>query len=477
MSSQSTTETLDRRPFWQVQAVFDPDGGGKDFAYTIGLHDRSEPELHMWARPSLGEDPGDDWKLSMRDQCLILNELSWMLLDGRLSVGSELEREYDEGLAKVTFRVDPPGDREELEAYGVPPGVDVLPVRWSLRRPAEGPLVALTDDAEQHARDLYGDLVHRLDARHRAPRGWALPGEPSFDVEQKFGPLTPTVLARAAQLWQASDESLADLLRSAVIAQHGWSLTEATSMAIAVGRPVGRRKCLEDLRRAAEDLVWQLTERPAAQRRWRSVVGHAYPNDARLGRREQDQVQQTLVGVLRDVVTSCLMVEAVADQVEQPLLLQARGPWLTGLRGESVLSDPDWRATPAVLETLRELLGPLDGRGLTIIAGIHRIASERGVTEAPGYDELCTRLKSWAMTSAANCPWDSVVAELPGWRPLTEALPGAPIAPMPDLEDWATCFTSALTHRSRLTSEDVETFARPYQVDLPQMASVLNTPL
>lgn len=182
MSSQPTTETLDRRPFWQVQAVFDPDGGGKDFAYTIGLHDRSEPELHMWARPSLGEDPGDDWKLSMRDQCLILNELSWMLLDGRLSVGSELEREYDEGLAKVTFRVDPPGDREELEAYGVPPGVDVLPVRWSLRRPAEGPLVALTDDAEQHARDLYGgasrQVWHKCYACAHDDRGLPRPPQP-----------------------------------------------------------------------------------------------------------------------------------------------------------------------------------------------------------------------------------------------------------------------------------------------------------
>ena len=53
-----------RTPDWQVTAVFDPEGGGRDFAYSVGLTDRGLPELHLWARPSLGDDPGADWKLS-----------------------------------------------------------------------------------------------------------------------------------------------------------------------------------------------------------------------------------------------------------------------------------------------------------------------------------------------------------------------------------------------------------------------------
>jgi hypothetical protein len=479
MRGQPTTDSVEREPFWQVQAVFDPDGGGKDFAYTIGLHERGVPELHMWARPSLGEDPGDDWMLSMHDRCAILNELSWMLLDGKLGVGSELEREYDEGLAHVTFRVDPPGDREQLEAFGAPPDVDVLPVRWSLRRPAEGPPIALTSEAQRRARDLYDDLVGGLDAGASPPPGWTLPGEPHFGVDQKFGPLTSTVLARAAQLWQASDESLAALLRSALIARHGCSLTEPTSMAIALGRSVGRRKHLQTLHRAVHDVVRHLTERPAAQRRWHSVAAHGFPVEecAALGAHGREQVQRNLARVLHDVATSCLMVEAVADQAGQSLLLRARGPWLSGLRDEPVLTAPEWRAAPAMLARLRDLLEPLDAHGLTIIGRIHRIASERSVIEAPGYDDLCTRLKSWAMTSAANCPWEPVLAGLPGWQPLRKALPDAAVGPMPDLEDWATCFTSALTHRARLTSEEVATFAYLYEVDLPQLASVLNTPL
>ena len=73
--------THDRIPDWQVTAVFDPDGKGKDFAYTVGLFERELPELHLWARPSLGDDPGADWKFSPRDCCGILNELAWQLVD------------------------------------------------------------------------------------------------------------------------------------------------------------------------------------------------------------------------------------------------------------------------------------------------------------------------------------------------------------------------------------------------------------
>ena len=35
--------THDRIPDWQVTAVFDPDGKGKDFAYTVGLFERELP--------------------------------------------------------------------------------------------------------------------------------------------------------------------------------------------------------------------------------------------------------------------------------------------------------------------------------------------------------------------------------------------------------------------------------------------------
>ena len=120
---QPAHDVLDSPPFWQVQAVFDPDHTGGDFAYTIGLHTRGLPELHLWARPSLGEDPGLDWMLSCNDRCRALNELGGMLVAGRLAVGDEVVHEYDHGLARVTFRVDPsPGAPRPTAGRRTPPG-------------------------------------------------------------------------------------------------------------------------------------------------------------------------------------------------------------------------------------------------------------------------------------------------------------------------------------------------------------------
>ena len=478
MTTQPARETAPPQPLWQVQAVFDPEGEGKDFAYTIGLHEKGFPELHIWARPSLGEDPGADWKFSTRDCCRVLNELAQRFLDGRLDVGTELSREYDDGLAKVTFRVDPPGDREQLEAYGVPPGVDVLPVLWSLERPPEGPPLPLTAEAEEDARTTYRCLLDGLNHNKRAPRGWSLPASDSVAADQRFGPLTPVVLARAGQLWQADEETMRNILHAASVVGTGHALSAPIVLATAAARCVGRRAALESLHDAVHDLVHHITERPAAQRRWRRIVAGVYPDIWReLRGRERAHAQRNFAGMLHDVVAGCLMVEAVADVADELLLLQGRGPFLKGLRHDNVLSLPEWRAAPAVLDTVRDLLGPLDARGLAIVATMHRIARTRGITESPGYDELCTRLESWATVSAGSCPWDPVLAKLPGWLPLLTGIPGAVIAPMPDLEHWATCVASMLVHRGRLSADEVAGFAAPYSVDVPELAAVLNRPL
>lgn len=471
-------ETARVEPFWQVQSVFDPDCTGKDFAYTIGLHERGLPELHIWARPSLGEDPGHDWMFSNRDRCEVLNELAAMAVEGRLPVGSEVTREYDSGLAQVTFRVEPPGDKEALEAYGVPPGVDVLPVLWSLHRAPEGPPTPLTEEAEEQARALFREITRGLDLTRKAPRGWQLPAAPSFDVDQRYGPLTPVVLARAAQLWQADDDTLADFLHAGAVVECGGSLSWSTSMAIAVARPVGRRRYVEMLHDEVHELTEFVTSRPAAQRRWTSALRGFDPGlwDS-LDRRGRDNMQHNLSHELYDLTRGCLMTEAVADQASHSLLLQARGPWVSATRHEPVLTDPAWRAAPEVLDVVHALLDPLDYHILTLITRIHRVAHERMVIGAEGYGDLCARLESWALTSAASCPWHDVLCGLPGWQPLLRALPGAVIAPMWDLGHWATCVASALTHRARLSAEDVHTFAVPFATDLPQLEAVLNTPV
>lgn len=476
MTTQPAHDRLDV-PFWQVQGVFDPDGTGKDFAYTIGLHTRGLPELHIWARPSLGEDPGEDWIFSLRDRTSVLNELAGRLVEGTLGVGSELTEEYDDGLARVVFRVDPPGDKHELEAFGVPDGVDVLPVRWSLHRAPEGPLRPLTAEAEKAARELYDELVAGLDPGRPAPRGWALPATPSFAPDQRFGPLTPVVLARAAQLWQADRDSLTWLLHASVSVNACYGLSHSSCVATALARPVGRRAALVELSAAAQELVGHLTTAPPAVRRWDNAVRGIDPAWWRqLDREGRRQLQHNLGHLLCDVTSACLAVEAVADVADRPLLLAARGPWVTGLRGEMVPSHPDWQTPPLVRETIRGLLSTLDLQGLAVVARLHVLARIVGVQGAEDYPDLCGRLLGWATVSAAACP-RALLDELPGWQPLAAAVPGATVVAPAELHEWATCLASALTHRARLSSDDVRTFALPFAVDLPQLTSLLNGPL
>ena len=151
-----------RTPDWQVTAVFDPHGEAQDFAYTVGLFDRGLPELHLWARPSLGDDPGADWMFSPQDCFIILNELAWRLIDDEVTVGDRWEQPYDDGLVTCRFRLDPPGDRDELQAFGIMPGADVLPVRWSLHRRPIGRPRPLGKRGLKRATAEYAAVLARL---------------------------------------------------------------------------------------------------------------------------------------------------------------------------------------------------------------------------------------------------------------------------------------------------------------------------
>jgi hypothetical protein len=460
--------------FWRVQSVFDPDGGGADFAYTIGLHTRDLPELHLWARPSLGADPGADWQFSNRDRVGVLNELAELLVEGRLDVGSELSREYDGGLATVSFRVDPPGDREELEALGVPPGVDVLPVRWSLHRPAEGPLRPLTEEADRAASGLFLRTVQSLELGGPALPGWELPTKrPAFDPDQRFGPLTPVVLARGAQLWQADDETIVALLRAAASTNVGYTLTYAVTRATAFARPVGRRKALEELRGATHGLVDALTVIAPASGRWRRISEAFDPGWwAELDGEGRRKLARDLAGLLHEVTVSCLMVDAVADVADESLLLEGRGPWEAGMSREPLPPGPEWEVSGAARTSVDNLLNSLDMAALRRVLQAHALAwtDSQG---SSGYAEVCSRLQSWAMVSASVYPHQAL-ADAPGWRPLRDQVPGVRLLPPKELQQWATCLASAFMYRERLLDDDVTTFVSPFVEDLPQLAGALD---
>ncbi|WP_107764669.1 hypothetical protein [Nocardioides terrigena] len=472
---QPDHDRLDRRPFWTVQSVFDPDGEGGDFAYTIGLHDRGLPELHLWARPNRGVDPGEDWMLSPHDRTVLLNTLAWRLLDGALAVGDTWREKFDAGVAVADFELCPPADREHLEAFGIAPGAKVLPVSWSLTRPLEGALTPLTPAARTRAeRDLRDAVSALADARRQTPpSSWRPAAAPTFDPRQPFGPLTAVVQARGAQLWGASRTQLNCLLRHAVDVEiGGGSVTFPASSAAASARSVGRTRALEELREAAEALVQRVTGLP----RWRQTLDSLLGPGPRESREEA-----SVVRLLRDVVLALLSAEAVADVIPHEWLLAARGPWLTAFGPHGELPGPEWSASPTVLDAVRGLLSPLDARQLGVIAAGHRLSGDGVVIGHEGYADLVHKLNGWALVGSAGCPWRGTLDQLPAWGPLLEGVAGpgvrVELAPLPEFQEWANCLTAALTHRPRLSASEVRAFTLPFEDLLPGLVRLLDEPL
>ena len=69
---------------------------------------------------------------SVRDRGVLLGELCALMLTGGLESAPSSIASTRGGLVTVHFRVGPPGDRDELEALGIAPRAEVLPIRWSL---------------------------------------------------------------------------------------------------------------------------------------------------------------------------------------------------------------------------------------------------------------------------------------------------------------------------------------------------------
>lgn len=478
MSAQPDHDTYET-PFWTVQGVFDPDGERPDFSYTIGLHGRGIPELHIWAQPDEGDDPGADWKLGQHDRCHLLNEFADLALRGQLGTGSELVRAYDAGHTRLRFRIGSAADRDVLEAYGIAPGASVLPVHWSLHRAAEGSRAGLSADDEREAAAVFREIRDGLVGNRRAPTGLSVPRTPSFEPGGRFGPRTPVVLARAAQLWQADDETLADLLHAAFLVESsGTSLSYPAAVARALARQAGRTACLDELHGPVHELVDWLTARPAATARWRRVV-RALDGDGWATARtsERNLVAGWAAGMLHDLLRMCLSVEVVADLADEDLIRHAHGPWLSGLRRGDLVPGEAWHAPAHILEVVGGVLAPLDVEALATVGGRHELARAGRVLEAPGYGELSLRLAGWALVARAGCAWEPTLSSLPGWRRLLDSAPHARIAPVHALQHWATCLCSALVHRQRLSADDVRAFAAPFRADLPDLEHLLNSPL
>ena len=464
-----------RTPDWQVQSVFDPDGEGYDFAYTIGLHERGLPELHIWGRPPLGDDPGEDWMFSPTDRCRILNELAWKLIDGGIAVGSRWQQQYDSGLATVRFQLDPPGDREELEAFGIAPDATVLPVRWSLHRSPVGRPRPLSKRGRERAEKEYAAILERLGPSASPPAGWSL--APQFEGGGDFGPLTPMVAGRVAEFWSADAVTLGSLLEAGVTSHLGGGGTWPAAVAAALARELGRVDEVSRTGDVALELVERRMQLPTWPQTFRALMSTI---EFRPGDATSQDVERGMRRHLSELLSTVLATEVVADRLTSTQRLHGRGAWLTGLAPTGELPGRQWRAPRPVLDRLVATLRPLDAAALREIVVRHRDDS------LEDYQSLSGRLEGWAMVAPAGCPWAGVLDRLPGVREVRRtveralalsgafklAAPGAPLGA--GLQQWATVMTSAACHRNRLSSSDVAALTAPFLDLVPELPSAVS---
>ncbi|MFI5623853.1 hypothetical protein ACIA03_10325 [Nocardioides sp. NPDC051685] len=454
-------QELSREPSWQVLAVFHNEDDSRDFAYTVGLAELGLPEVHMWARPDAGEDPGHDWRFSPHDAAVILNELAWRLIDGRVAPGDTYSRRFDAGMVQVTFELGAPVEAASLDAYQAEPS-SVIPLRWSLHRVPEGTLVSMDDDAIDVAEAEYARLSASLRRSDEVPDGmWTLPVVASWDPHQRWGPRTPLVAAHAAAICAFSPEDMIGLVNIAFPLESARAAGHPQLVARAAARSVGRSAALDRLVDDASTLVdglgltWGRSAWPAA-RDWLD------------GDNSDDPFPEgDLRRMVKTIVTSHLLTVAVADQLTTDQELTGTGPVAFAVMIDGLPPDGRWHAAPHIVDVVVGLLADVDAA--VVAARAWRLVDNEPVMEARGDLQIA------AIHGPSMFPDLSVA--LPGsllgdvrQATLAHRVTGAVV------QSWLSVLATVLTHRAHLRDETVDAVVQ-VGAGMPGLAAIVNTPV
>ncbi len=467
-----------RRPFWHYNAVFDPGGGGSDFSYTVGLASRGLPELHVWARPTLGEDPGLDWRLSPRDTGSVLNRAAWRLVDGALVAGDTWVEEFDAGYVRVRYEVGDPVASRDVDAFeaGASP---VLPLRWELLRDPIGPLVPMTAEAEQQASRQH-DLLRPSVRRRAAPSAWGrIPQAARWAPDQHFGPRDPLVRLRAAQVWQSTPDQLIRQAESVLTWHDRRPPGSAIAVARAVARSAGRSEVVDRAEAAALELVgdlgttWGRSEL-VALRTWFDQVSTSQSSTLRASgdvceeceaHREPDEEASWhgLLSLLAEQVTALLVTEAVADLLPVRVLVAGQGPTLCALAPDGRVLDQRWACSREVSLAILHLTDQVQIEVLLMAArGWHDVQH----TEAAGW------LDALRITTAATGPR----FELDITGDLSPGMQRQADVAQTLLQRWVDALAVVLTERAALDDDVVRAFLDTGW-DVPGLRTLVESPL
>jgi hypothetical protein len=388
--------------------------------------------------------------------------LAWRLLDGELQVGDYWECSYDDGYATARFSVHEAVPAEEVDAFQAG-DVPVLPVRWELLRPPVGEPRPMSAAAQAAAVETYDGLVARLDRAATPPEGWALPTRPSWGPEQRFGPRTPLVLARAAQVWQAGGEGLIDILDRSMLLSERRPVGYVVSVARGAAREPGRSAAVERLEADVARLVAGLGDTWGRQdcdvlRRWMLEGMDSPPEAERAWRFARD--------LLAEAVVTFLVAEATADLVPDRVVTWGQGGVRTALESSGLAPDERWLCSEAVDRAVSDLLASTPVEDL-----VHAALAWDGSR----HDEDIWEILAAQFTGAC---YSRPIWELMDGVALTQArlrLAVAGVSPAA-LQQWTHALATVLCERARLHPSSVEAFlTRSRQV--PGLAALVNSPL
>ncbi|NGN93075.1 DUF4262 domain-containing protein [Nocardioides sp. KC13] len=450
-----------REPSWQVLAVFHNEDDSRDFAYTLGLAERGLPEVHMWARPDAGEDPGHDWRFSPHDAAVILNELAWRLIDGRIAPGDTYSRRFDAGMVQVAFELGDPVEAASLDAYQAEPS-SVMPLRWSLHRAPEGALVSMDDDAIDVAESEYVRLSAGPRRSFDSPGEiWTAPTVPSWDPGQRWGPRTPLVAAHAGVICAFSPEDMIGLVNIAFPLEAARSAGHPQLVARAAARSVGRSAALDRLAQDTSTLVdglgltWGRSAWPAA-RDWLD------------GDDSDDRFPEgDLRRMVKTIVTSHLLTVAVADQLTTDQELTGTGPVAFAATIDGLPPDGRWHAAPHIVDLVVGLLADVDAA--VAAARAWRLVDNDLVMGARG-DLQIAAIHGPSMFPDLSVALPPSLLDDVRQATLAHRVTGAVV------QSWLSVLATVLTHRAHLRDETVAAVVEVGSV-MPGLAVTLNTPV
>jgi hypothetical protein len=327
--------------------VFDPDGTGQDFGYTVGLAALGHPELHMWARPTHGTDPGADFELSPQDICALLNIHAELLLEGELHAGSEFVRSLDAGMTEAHITVGEAVHPREVEALGVQPGAKVLPLRWELIREPEGRSTPVAPGVAKQIERLvfeWRSLVEGLG-------GSVQPGRPDTCHTQRYGPWTPALeAARDAIGIVGAIGELSWCIDA--LADHRHEIANSVAVAAALARRHGRSKAFEAATAAAfADAEAAITEQDSL---WVDMTNEEVEYNLSEARYLMGVILNACYGhtVILDHLADCdgidpdlsSLVHATVLSVVRQAAYPTGTPWLDPCWPDPCWPDPCWPA-------------------------------------------------------------------------------------------------------------------------------------